>query len=134
MKAAWFALAATLALLSAVPSQAQDSPKPAAKEGGATSEGPGGCDSFTWDVSHELGVLGKPAKPITAGSDGRKPVHVDLDQHYVVKLLPQSTVKFAVKPGKPQIEDGAQAGVFSFHTQKAGRYRISITTGHWLDV
>ena len=125
--------AASLALLSAIPAQAQDAPKPAARKGdGATMSG--GCDSFTWDVSHELDVLGKPAKPVTGGTDGKKPVRLELDQRYSVKLVPQGTVHFAVKPGKPMLDDGAQAGVFSFHTPKAGRYRVSLSTGHWLDV
>ena len=132
MKVAWFAVSLSLSLLSAIPAHAQDAPKPAAKADGATMSG--GCDSFTWDVSHELDVLGKPAKAVTAGTDGKKPVRLDLDQHYTVKLSPQGTVHFAVKPGKPMLADGAQAGVLSFHTPKAGRYRISITTGHWLDV
>jgi hypothetical protein len=129
-----FAVSASLSLLSAIPAHAQDAPKPAMKEGGGMREGNGGCDSFTWDVSHELDVLGKPAKSITSGTDGKKPVRMELDQHYAVKLLPQGTVKFAVKPGKPQLDDGAQAGVFSFHTPKAGKYRVSITTSHWLDL
>ncbi|MEJ0034657.1 MAG: hypothetical protein WDO68_01005 [Gammaproteobacteria bacterium] len=127
-----FAVSASLSLLSAIPAQAQEAPKLAAQADGATMSG--GCDSFTWDVSHELDVLGKPAKSVTGGTDGRKPVPLDLDQHYAVKLVPQGTVHFAAKPGKPMLDDGAQAGVFSFHTPKAGRYRVSITTGHWLDV
>lgn len=118
-----FVVSASLALLSAIPAHAQ-----------GAKEGAGGCDSFTWDVSHELDVLGKPAKALTASTDGKKPAHLDLDQRYTVKLAPQGTVKFAIKPGKPQLDDGAQAGVFSFHTPKAGKYRVSITTGHWLDV
>lgn len=132
MKLAWFAASLSLSLLSAIPAHAQDAAQPAAKEGGAAMSG--GCDSFTWDVSHELGVLGQLAKAITAGTDGKKPVRLELDQRYSVKLVPQGTVHFAVKPGKPMLDDGAQAGVFSFHTPKAGRYRVSITTGHWLDV
>jgi hypothetical protein len=130
--AAAFALSASLSLLSAIPAHAQDAPKPAAREDDA--EMAGGCDSFTWDVSHELDVLGKPAKAVTASTDGKKPVHLELDQHYSVTLAPQDTVKFAAKPGKPMLADGARAGVLSFRTPKAGRYRISITTGHWLDV
>jgi hypothetical protein len=132
-----FAVSASLALLSTIPVQAQDAPAPGAmkpKSGGGMQEGQGGCDSFSWDVSHELDVLGKPAKPLAAGTDGKKPVHLDLDQHYAVKLAPQSTVKFALKPGKPMLDDGAQAGIFSFHTPKAGKYRVSITSGHWLDL
>jgi len=132
-----FAVSASLCLLSAVPVHAQDAgPQGAMKpKGGAgMQEGQGGCDAFTWDVSHELDVLGKPAKPVTAGTDAKKPVHLDLDQHYALKLVPQGTVKFALKPSKPMLDDGAQAGVFSFHTPKAGKYRISITSAHWLDV
>lgn len=132
-----FAVSASLSLLAAIPAQAQDAPPAGGTmkaKPGADVEGIGGCDSFTWDVSHELDVLGKPAKAVVAGTDGKKPVHLDFDQHYSVKLAPQDTVKFAAKPGKPQLSDGAQGGVFSFRTPKAGRYRISITTGHWLDV
>jgi hypothetical protein len=132
-----FAVSASLSLWSALPAQAQDTGPPGAmksKERAAMQEGSGGCESFTWDVSHELDVLGKPAQSANAGTDGKKPVHLNLDQHYLVKLVPQSKVKFAVKPGKPMPDDDAHAGVFSFHTPKAGKYRISITTGHWIDV
>ncbi|MEJ1962370.1 MAG: hypothetical protein WDO56_12840 [Gammaproteobacteria bacterium] len=94
--------------------------KPAAKGGMPEGASTGGCESFTWDVSHELAVLGQPAKPITAGGDAKKPVHLDLDQRYAVKLLPQGSVHFAVKPGKPMLDDGAQAGVFSFTRRKPG--------------
>ena len=130
-----FALSASLSLLSARPAHAQDAPKPTAAQAGEDEVGmSGGCDSFTWDVSHELDVLGKPAKPVTASTDGKKPTHVELDQHYSVKLAPQDSVKFAAKPSKPMLADGAHAGVLSFHAPKAGRYRVSITTGHWLDL
>jgi hypothetical protein len=134
-----FAVSASLSVLSSLPAHAQDSAPAvgamkAAKPDGGMKEGAGGCNSFTWDVSHELDVLAKPGKPLTAGTDGKKPVHMDLDQHYAVKLVPQGTVKFALKPSKPQLDDGAQGGVFTFRTPKPGKYRISITTGHWLDV
>jgi hypothetical protein len=131
------AASASLSLLSAMPVQAQDAAPQGAmkpKSGAGMQEGPGGCDAFTWDISHELDVLGKPSKPVTAGTDAKKPVHLDLDQHYSLKLVPQGTVKFALKPSKPKPDDGAQAGVFSFHTPKAGKYRVSITSEHWLDV
>jgi hypothetical protein len=131
MKTALFALSASLSLLSAVPAHAQDAPKPAAK---AEEMSGGGCDSFIWDVSHELEVLGQPALSANAGIDGKKPVRLDLERHYKIKLVPQSAVKFSVKPSKPVADADAHAGVFSFHTPKAGRYRISISTGHWLDV
>src|SRR5882672_6512165 len=132
------AISATLTSLGAAPAFAQEGAGGAMKApatGSAMAEkATGGCESFTWDVSHELAVLDKPGKPITAGANAKKSVHLDLDQRYAVKLLPQGSVHFVVKPGKPMLDDGAQAGLFTFHTPKAGRYRVSITTGHWLDV
>src|SRR5690349_20253721 len=92
-----FAISAGLSVLRPIPGYGQDTaPQSAAKPSGV-QEGQGGCDSFTWDVSHELDVLAKPAKAVAAGADGKKPVRLELDQHYSVKLLPQSTVKFAAR-------------------------------------
>lgn len=93
-----------------------------------------GCDTFTWDVSHELAVLDQPAKTVQAGRDAKSAPRLDVDAHYVVSLVPQGNVKFPVKPGKQAGADGAHAGVVTFHAAKPGRYRISTTTGHWLDV
>jgi hypothetical protein len=129
-----FAVSASLSLLSAIPAHAQGAASGAAKGEAATQEAAGGCDSFTWDVSHELDVLGKPANTVTAGTDVKKPVRLDLDRHYAAKLAPQSTVHVVTMPGKSTPAADAHAGVFSFHTPKAGRYRISISTDHWLDV
>jgi len=101
-----------------------------------TEERPGnlGCEAYTWDVSRELEVLAKPAISLNAGRDAKTIAHADLDKRYAVKLVPQDTVKFAAKVGKPALDDGAQAGLISFRTAKAGKYRVAITTGHWLDV
>jgi hypothetical protein len=93
-----------------------------------------GCAAFTWDVSHELDVLGQPAQTLTASRDAKKPVRAELDKHYTLKLVPQADVRYAVKVGKPTLADGAQGGLLTFHVTKAGRYRVSITTGHWLDL
>jgi hypothetical protein len=93
-----------------------------------------GCDSFTWDVSHELAVLDRSAKALQAGRDAKTAPRAEVDVHYVVALAPQGNVKFPAKPGKRSAADGAHAGIVTFHTGKAGRYRISTTTGHWLDV
>jgi hypothetical protein len=38
----------------------------------------------------------------------------------------------AAKP--PALDAGAQAGLLSFHAPRAGRYRVSLTTAHWVDV
>lgn len=107
-----------------------------AQEGGGEKMvgGKTGCDAFTWDVSHELAVLAQPAQAITASRDEAKPVKIDLDKHYTFKLAPQGDVKYAAKVGKPTLADGAQGGLATVHVTTPGRYRVSITTGHWLDL
>ena len=129
-----FVAAASQSMLSGIPAHAQDDPNGAVKDEPSMKGLAGGCDSFAWDVSHELDVLGQPAKSLTAGTDGKKPVRLELDQHYSVRLVPQSTVHFAAEPGKPASDPAARGGVLSFHTPKAGRYRISLSTSHWLDL
>ena len=116
------AVFAGFSLMSAMPVFAQEDPPKS------------GCESFTWDVSHELAVLEGPSKSLTASADAKKPVRIELDQRYTVKLMPLASVRFVAKPGKSTLESGEQAGMLSFHTQKAGRYRISLTTGHWFEV
>jgi len=66
-------------LLVAAPSFAADS--------GTTD----GCTAFTWDVSHELAAMTKPPKQIEASRDsGGESVRIEIDQHYVVHLAPQT--------------------------------------------
>jgi hypothetical protein len=94
-----------------------------------------GCTKFTWDVTHELAVFKGVPKPVAAGTKaGKEAPQLKLDQVYELKLANQTGVTFALQPGKPTLPDNAQAGVFRFHTEKAGRYRVGITSGHWIDV
>lgn len=96
---------------------------------------PDPCTKFTWDVSHELAVAKQTPQPVTAASKPGKSIpRLQLDHLYELKLAPQSGVTFAPTPGKPTLPDGAAAGLVRFHTGKAGRYRVSITSGHWIDV
>jgi hypothetical protein len=103
-----------------------------AQEGGAGAKT--GCAAFTWDVSHELEVLAQPAQTITAARDAKRPVRIELERHYTLKLAPQSEVKYAAKVGKTALDDGAHGGLATVHVTQPGRYRISITSGHWLDL
>jgi hypothetical protein len=94
-----------------------------------------GCSRFTWDVSHELAVMKQTPQPQTASTKaGADAPLLQLDKVYELKLAPQAGVSFAVKPGKPTLDDSAQAGVVRFRVDKPGRYRVSITSGHWLDI
>lgn len=94
-----------------------------------------GCSHFSWDVSHELQVMKQTAASVTAATKpGTHAPLVQIDKLYELKLSPQSGVTYAAKPGKPTTSDSARGGLVRFHTGKAGLYRVSLTSGHWIDV
>ena len=94
-----------------------------------------GCSHFSWDVSHELKVMKQTAAPVTAATkpSAQAPA-IQIDKLYELKLSPQSSVTYSAKPAKPTLNDSAQGGLVRFHIDKAGLYRVSITSGHWIDV
>jgi hypothetical protein len=94
-----------------------------------------GCSHFTWDVSHELAVMKQAPKSVTAATKaGAGAPLLQLDTLYELKLAPQSGVTYSAKPAKPTLNDSAQGGLVRFHIEQPGVYRISITSGHWIDV
>jgi len=94
-----------------------------------------GCSHFTWDVSHELAVMKQTPKEVTAATQpGAGVPQILVDTLYDLKLGPQAKVTYGVPSAKPTLNDSAQGGLVSFRTEKAGLYRVSITSGHWIDV
>jgi hypothetical protein len=93
------------------------------------------CSHFSWDVSHELTVMKQTATPVTAATrPGKQAPLIQIDALYELKLSPQTGVSYSVKPAKPTSNDGAQGGLVRFHVERAGVYRVSITSAHWIDV
>lgn len=96
---------------------------------------PDPCTKFTWDVSRELAVMRQLPQATLAGTKpGADIPQLDPDRLYDFKLAAQSTVTFQVKPAKPALDDSSQAGLARFKVAHAGRYRVSITSGHWIDI
>jgi hypothetical protein len=94
-----------------------------------------GCSQFKWDVSHELQVMKQTATPRTAATKpGGKAPLLKIDELYELKLSPQSGVTYSAPPAKPAKDDFAQGGLVRFHTGQAGLYRVSLASGHWIDV
>ena len=93
------------------------------------------CSRLAWDVSHELAVMKQAPQAVSAGTKAGADVPVlQLDKPYTLKLAGQNTVQYVMKPAKPTLDDGAQGGLFRFRSDKPGLYRVSITSGHWIDV
>jgi molybdate transport system substrate-binding protein len=93
------------------------------------------CTRFTWDVSRERAVMKQTPRAVAAAvTPGADVPQIEPEKLYEVKLGGQSTVTFVAKPGKPTLNEGAYAGLVRFRVEKAGRYRVAITSGHWIDI
>lgn len=93
-----------------------------------------GCH-FVWDVSHELAVMQQTPQTVAAAvKPGAAAPLLEVDKLYDLKLAAQSGVAYVVKPAKPTLNDSVQGGIARFRLARAGAYRISITSRHWIDV
>ena len=103
--------------------------------GSAAADEADGCAHFSWDVSHELGVMKQSPQALAAAvkSDDNT-AQMQTGRLYEVKLAPQGTVAFALAPGKPTRDESAHGGLVHFRVAAAGVYRISLSSGHWVDV
>jgi hypothetical protein len=92
------------------------------------------CDGFTWNVSHEREVFATPAVAVTAATATGSSPTLALDKLYDIALTPQGKVSFALAPEKKTLADGAYAGMVRLHIPAAGKYRVSMSEGFWIDV
>lgn len=75
-----------------------------------------------------------PRAIAAATKPGPQSALLELDKLHELKLAAQGSVTYALKPAKPTLNDSAQGGLVRIRVGKAGLYRISITSGHWIDV
>jgi hypothetical protein len=93
------------------------------------------CTTFKWDVSRELAVMKQTPHALTAAvKPGGDVPELTIGTLYILKLSAQGAVTFVASPAKARASAEATAGIVRFRTDKGGRYRVSITSGHWLDV
>jgi hypothetical protein len=95
---------------------------------------PGDCGAFSADVTHELAVMRQPPVSTTASVATDRAPRLSPGKHYAVNLIAQREVRFAAKPGRSSRGNNPRGGVFQFEVAKAGLYRVSITSRHWVDV
>jgi hypothetical protein len=92
------------------------------------------CDGFAWNVSHERAVFATPAAAVTAASAAGATPTLEVDKLYDISLTPQDKVSFVMAPAKKALADGAYAGLVKLHIPAAGKYRVAMSDGFWIDV
>jgi hypothetical protein len=92
------------------------------------------CDGFTWNVAHERAVFATAAAAVTAATAAGPTPTLEVDKLYDISLTPQDKVNFVMAPAKKALADGAYAGMVKLHIPTAGKYRVSMSDGFWIDV
>jgi hypothetical protein len=101
----------------------------------ASAHTDGGCDSFTWDLSREMAAMrASPTAAFVITGLGQVTGSLEPGRRYDALLVPQDEMKFPVPPARSRAGPDAKAGIFLFRSGKAGRYRITLTSPHWIDV
>jgi hypothetical protein len=92
------------------------------------------CAGFKWDVAKEHALFAGAGAALPAGKDVASAPALVSERLYELKLLPQTSVAFAVEPGKSKPDDGQFAGLAALELADAGVYRVSVDAPAWLDV
>lgn len=109
-------------------------PVPAAEPAAGPATG-NPCTSFTFpaDVERQLFIRGQPAREVRAGiQPGRSP-QLKPDVLYDLTLGPATEVLLAGEPSSPATP-GSHAGLATFRSGAAGRYRVSADAAARLDL
>lgn len=96
-----------------------------AAPGAMPPERPGSCAALPRPMTD----ASSPAVTASASSAATLPLGAAVK----ATLLPAAAVSLTVPVAKPAAA-GSNAGVFSFTVPTAGRYRVSLGTGAWIDV
>ena len=93
------------------------------------------CAGFKWDVRKEQALFAGPSVALPAGKDLASAPTVATDKLYQLQLLPQTTVAFAMAPGKSIPPDGVYAGLATLKLAQPGHhYRVALDLPFWIDV
>lgn len=92
------------------------------------------CAAFKWDASREVAIHRTTAEALSAGRTASDAPTIQAERLYALALQPQESVTFVATPSKKQLADGASAGLLKLRVSEAGRYRIALDSGFWLDV
>jgi hypothetical protein len=100
------------------------------------SEMRGDCANYKTDLSREFSAWKEKAVALQASDCPACAVdhRVTLNQRTALTLLKPSAVNFPVAPEQKRDREDAHAGMVTVAFKAPGRYRISASTGVWIDL
>ncbi|MBK8457930.1 MAG: copper uptake system-associated protein [Phyllobacteriaceae bacterium] len=93
----------------------------------------GGCDAFAWNMSHEFHAWEGEAAMARAGTNVAAVTPALVGKAIDVTLAPQPDVAFAAIPEQQRGGQDTFAGLVSFTPPAPGVWRVSASTGLWID-
>jgi hypothetical protein len=94
----------------------------------------GGCADYKWDMTAEFAAWATKPTAIEAGREQNEAPVVDAGVHYDVTLRSHEAVQFVTAPEKDRGGPGKSSGLLKFTPKDDGLYRISASTGLWIDL
>jgi len=102
--------------------------------GGASPVPADECTGFKWDVSKEHALFLGSSTSVNGAKSAASAPALATNQLYLLQLAPQSSVAFAVPPGKSVPAEDAYAGLAVLKLAAPGNYRVSVDVPLWIDV
>lgn len=93
----------------------------------------GDCSNYKWDMSQEFGLWETEASDVAAATSADDVPAIGLATRYTVTLLPHESVAFVATPEKDRGGDGKFSGLLKLEIPEDGLYRISASSGVWID-
>jgi hypothetical protein len=94
----------------------------------------GGCGDYKWDMSAEFAAWAATPMQVESGRNENEAPAVEMGKRYDLTLRSHESVQFATAPEKDRGGPGKSSGLLKFTPKDAGLYRISASTGLWIDV
>lgn len=93
----------------------------------------GDCTNFSWDLSREFAIWNGSAATVAASNAPDDAPSVVLDQRMRISLAAQDRVRFAHAPETDRGGADRFAGLVAFVPARDGIFRISASSGVWID-
>jgi hypothetical protein len=92
---------------------------------------PEACGKFAWDVSADRQALAAAGGTVVSSVESLPTLQ---GAALTLRLRPPNEVAFSRQPERAPKNAAARAGIMHTEVPAAGLYRISLSTGAWLDV
>jgi len=94
----------------------------------------GDCSAFAWNMSQEFKLWNAPPTAARSSAEVSAAPTIPVSQRVDLALLPHPQVRFVTPPETDRGGPNKYSGLAVFKVDRSGLYRISASSGLWIDV